>query len=253
MPSRSKARNPPEAPYRFATTQWSLVLSARERGLAAANDALAELCTLYWYPLYAFIRRQGYGADEAQDLTQGFFARLLEKDFLASVAREKGRFRSFLLAACKHFLSNERDRARALKRGGGEVALDFGAAEQRYAREPAHVLTPERLFERRWALTLLEQVLARLREEITAAGKGALFERLKGFLVGDEAAGSYRDAAKELQTSEGAVKVMVHRLRRRYKALLREEIERTVGEGRAEAEIRHLRSALGAEKTGTLS
>src|SRR5436309_2659860 len=162
-----KPESLPGAAGRFATTHWSLVVAAQDRGSPQAKEALSGLCGSYWYPLYAFIRRQGHSADKAQDLTQEFFARLLEKDFLAAVDREKGKFRSFLLAACKHFLANERDRVRAQKRGGGRqgLSLDFNSADRRYGLEPAHTLTPERLFERRWALTLLDQVLARPRLE----------------------------------------------------------------------------------------
>ncbi len=218
------------APGRFATTHWSLIAAARDGSASQARAALAALCAAYWYPLYAFIRRQGHNADEAQDLTQGFFARLLEKDFLAAIDRDKGRFRSFLLAACKHFLANEHDRAHAQKRGGGRepLSLDFHTAEGRYGLEPADTLTPERLFDRQWALTLLDQVLARLRTEFRQADKAALFERLKGFLMGEKSTTPYAQLAAELGMTEGAVKVAVHRLRRRYRDLLQEEIGRTV-------------------------
>lgn len=247
MSSSHPTPRPAAASGRFATTHWSLVVAARDRASPEAPDALAALCRAYWYPLYAFIRRRGHDADEAQDLTQEFFARLLEKDFLQDVDRERGKFRSFLLAACQHFLCNERDRARAGKRGGGRpvLPLDFPDAEGRYGREPAHQLTPEKLFERRWALTLLERVLARLREESEAAGKVALFERLKGSLVGDPAAGSYAAAAADLGSTEAAVKMAVHRLRRRYRALLEDEIAVTVGPGQVEEEVRALFAALG--------
>jgi DNA-directed RNA polymerase specialized sigma24 family protein len=230
----------------FATTHWSLVVAARDRAEPGADDALAALCALYWYPLYAYIRRRGHGANEAHDLTQGFFTRLLKKDFLAAVDREKGKFRSFLLAACNHFLANERDRARACKRGGGRRVLSFNAAdaEGRYLAEPADDLTPERLFERRWALALLQQVMTRLRDEFEARGKGRLFDRLRGFLVGEKGAG-YRRAADELGLSEGAIKVAVHRLRQRYRELLHEEIGRTVGGAdEVEEEVRALFAAL---------
>src|SRR5947209_5762754 len=220
------ARMPPS---HFATTHWSLVLAARDRAEPGADDALASLCDLYWYPLYAYVRRRGHGADEAHDLTQEFFARLLAKDFLAGVDRGKGKFRSFLLAACNHFLANEHDRARAKKRGGGRPVLSLGAADAagRYRAEPAEALTPEKLFERRWALALLQQVMSRLRDEFEAKGKGRLFDRLRGFLVGEKGAG-HRAAADDLGLSEGAVKVAVHRLRQRYRELLHEEIGRTV-------------------------
>lgn len=236
------------SPSQFATTHWSLVLAARDRAEPGADDALASLCGLYWYPLYAYVRRRGHGADEAHDLTQEFFARLLEKDFLAGVDRGKGKFRAFLLAACNHFLANERDRVRAKKRGGGRAIRSLSAAdaEGRYNAEPADAQTPEKLFERRWALALLQQVMARLRDEFEAKGKGRLFDQLRGFLVGEKGAG-YRQAANELRLSEGAVKVAVHRLRQRYRELLHEEIARTVGgPDEVEEEIRALFAALGS-------
>jgi RNA polymerase sigma-70 factor (ECF subfamily) len=235
-------------PSHFATTHWSLVLAARDRAEPGARDALASLCDTYWYPLYAYVRRRGHGPDDAHDMTQEFFARLLEKDFLAGVERSKGKFRSFLLAACNHFLANEHDRARAKKRGGGRRVLSLGAAdaEGRYRAEPADALTAEKLFERRWALALLQQVMARLRDEFEAKGKGRQFDGLRGFLVGEKGAG-YRRAADELGLSEGAVKVAVHRLRQRYRELLHEEIGRTVGAPDEIAEeIRDLFAALGS-------
>jgi RNA polymerase sigma-70 factor (ECF subfamily) len=240
------------AAARFATTRWALVRAARDASAPEGREALASLCAIYWYPLYAFIRRQGHDAEQAQDLTQELFARLLEKDGLASVDQSKGRFRLFLLAACRHLLSNERDRARARKRGGGRptLSIDAAAGEERYGREPAHGETPERLFERRWALALLGQVLARLRDEHEAAGKGPLFEGLKGHLAG-EGEGTYAEAAARLGLSEGAVKVAVHRLRQRYRELLREEIAHTVaGPAEVEDEVRALFAALRPEKSG---
>jgi RNA polymerase sigma-70 factor (ECF subfamily) len=232
---------------RFATTHWSLVLAARDRAEPGAADALGSLCALYWYPLYAYVRRGGYGADEAHDLTQEFFARLLEKDFLAGVDRGKGKFRSFLLAACKHFLANERDRDRARKRGGGRpiLSLDAAGADSRYRAEPADELTPEKLFERRWALALLEGILHRLRLEHAVRGKGEVFDRLRGFLVGERQPGGYTGAAADLGLTEGAIKVAVHRLRQRYRELLREEIGRTVHDpGSIDEEVRALFAAL---------
>jgi RNA polymerase sigma factor (sigma-70 family) len=235
------------SPRRFATTHWSLIVAAREGEAAQAQEALAALCRAYWYPLYAYIRQQGHPAEEAQDLTQEFFARFLEKDFLDVVDPEKGTFRSFLLAACRHFLANERDRARAQKRGGGHapLSLDLGDAEARFGREPGHTLTAERLFERRWALALLQEVLTRLREEYASRDKEALFDRLRGFLVGERQPGGHAAAATELGLSEGAVKVAVHRLRQRYRELIREEIGRTVHDPEAiDDEIRALFAAL---------
>lgn len=234
-------------PNEFQTTRWSLVAAAGQRDAPGAGDALAALCAAYWYPLYAFVRRQGHSADEAQDLTQEFFARLLDTDFLAGVDPTRGRFRAYLLAACKHFLANERDRSRAQKRGGGRehLSLDFPSAEQRYLLEPAHELTAEKLFDRRWALTLLDQVLGRLRDEFARADKLALFDRLKSFLTGDRDPERYSQVGAELGLSEGAVKVAVHRLRKRYRELLQEEIGRTVDDARAiDEEIRALFAAL---------
>jgi RNA polymerase sigma-70 factor (ECF subfamily) len=232
----------------FATTRWSLVLQAAEGDTGHSQEALAALCATYWYPLYAFIRRQGFDADQAQDHTQEFFARLLEKDYLKVADRERGRFRSFLLAACQHFLANERDKARAQKRGGGRlhVPIDFHDAEHRYGHEPAHHLTAEKLFERRWALTLLDQVLQRLRQEMADRGRGPVFELLKGCLAGEKTAASYEQLGRQLRMTEGAIKIVVHRLRKRYRELLRAEIERTVETAaEVEAEIRSLFAALG--------
>ena len=215
---------------RFATTQWSLVISAADRSSPRAQQALAELCAAYWYPLYAFVRRQGSTAAEAEDLTQGFFLALLEKEFLAATAPEKGRFRTFLLLCLKRYLANERDRCRAEKRGGGRplVSINRDEAESRYQAEPADAATPERIYERRWALALLGQVLARLEDEYLQSGKAPLFGELKVYLVADEPAARYAEVAAGLGLSEGAVKVAVHRLRRRYGELLRAEVARTL-------------------------
>jgi RNA polymerase sigma-70 factor (ECF subfamily) len=226
-----------------------MVLAARDAKSPAARAALAELCSTYWYPLYAFIRRQGNSSSDAQDLTQELFARLLAQDFLDSISRDKGKFRFFLLAACRHFLANERDRARAKKRGGGRpvLPLDFASAEERYSREPAHELTAEKLFERRWALTLLDQVLARLRQEFASRGKEPLFERLKDFLMGEKDKVPHAQLAQGLAMTPGAVKVAVHRLRRRYLDLLRQEIARTINSpDEVEDEIGELFTVLGS-------
>lgn len=228
----------------FATTHWSLVVSAQgEPG--RAQTALAALCQAYWYPLYAFVRRQGLSAPDAEDLTQEFFARLLAKGWLEAAAQDRGRFRSFLLAALKHFLANEWHRARAAKRGGGAtpVALDALSAEARYLHEPPDAATPERLYDRRWALTLLDQVLTRLREEMAQAGRLEQFEALKFSLAGEKCA--YAEVARKLGCREGAVKVAVHRLRERYRALIRAAIAETVATPEEiEAELRHLFAAL---------
>jgi RNA polymerase sigma-70 factor (ECF subfamily) len=233
---------------RFATTHWSIVAAAQDSTSPEAQQALTILCTSYWYPLYAFIRRQGHAADEAQDLTQGFFARLLEQHTFAVADPAKGKFRAFLLTACKHYLGHERDKARARKRGGGRtvLSLDFADAEGRYATEPADKLTPEKLFDRRWALAVLDQVLGRLRQEYAAKGRAPLFDRLRVFLLGDRNAQPHRQAAEELQMTEGAVKVAAHRLRGRFRELVREEIARTVDRPEEiEEEIRALFTALG--------
>src|SRR5437588_2450255 len=186
----------------FTTTHWSVVLAASLHESPQADEALAQLCRVYWQPLYAFIRRRGYEEHEAQDLTQSFFARLLEKDYLRAVDRKKGKFRSFLLAALEHFLANEWRRAHAQKRGGSInfISLDDTSAEQQYAQVSAATLSPEKLFEQQWAMTLLEHVLARLREEFVAAGKGSLFGEAKIFLTGEKRAVSYADLAVKLGT-----------------------------------------------------
>jgi RNA polymerase sigma-70 factor (ECF subfamily) len=223
-----------EPPFaaRFPTTHWSQVVAAGDRAAPEARDALAELCRAYWYPLYAFIRRKGHGPDDAQDLAQDFFATLLVNNTLAAADRDKGRFRSFLMAACAHYLSNRRDRCKAVKRGGGRVfvPIDGRDAEGRYGHEPAHELTAERLFERRWALTLLERVLGALETEMVAAGKARLFAALRPALAGQTDTATYRTLAAELGLSPGALKVAAHRLRSRYRELLREEVAATVAD-----------------------
>ena len=226
-PSSRAAAGPSGA---FATTHWTIVVAAAHAGTGEAGPAMAELCETYWYPVYLFIRRQTGDADAALDLTQGFFARLLEKRDLAGVDRARGRFRSWLVAAVKNYMSNERDRARAGKRGGGRrpLSIDAADAESRYRLEPAHDLTPERVFERRWALTLLDRVLSALRAESHAEGKTALFEALKDCLGGRPGESRYREAATRLGMAEGAVRMAAHRLRRRYRELLREQIAQTV-------------------------
>ncbi len=214
----------------FGPTQWTLVLSAAEQDSEKGRVALAELCRIYWYPLYCYVRRSGYDQHDAEDLTQGFFAQLLGKNYLGAVAREKGRFRSFLLTAIKHFLANERDRAQALKRGGGVklISLDVAEAESRHPLEPRHGLTPEKMFERQWVLALLDRVLGQLKDECATGKKERHFERLKEFLTGDAPPQAAVALAGELGVSEGSLKVAIHRLRRRYRELLRAEIAQTV-------------------------
>lgn len=248
MSTSSVKVNPPsDAAGRFATTHWSCVLAAKGRASPRSRQALASLCSVYWYPLYVYARGRCRNAEQARDYTQDFFAHLLEKDFLRLVDREKGKFRSFLLAAFQHFLLNEFDRVKTRKRGGGRspLSLDFTHAEERYHLEPAHQLTPEKLFERRWALTLLDQVLNCLQTEMAEAGKTKLFDGLKSSLLKERNAALYSVIAAELGMSEGGVKVAVHRLRKRYRELLRQEIERTVQEPeQIEEEIRDLFKAL---------
>ena len=250
-PSQDNRGSDAQPPGRFATTRWSIVLEAGHSSSPDSQKALATLCETYWYPLYAYVRRRVLDVHEAQDLTQGFFAVLLEKDYLRAADRDKGRFRSFLLTAFKRFLSKERDRAKTQKRGGGQrvISLDFESGEKRYKLEPLDDWTPEKIFERRWALTLLDQVLARLERDYADKRKLKLFEALKGFLTGRSAAPSYDRLAGELDLSEGSVKVAVHRLRRRYRKLLKEEIANTVADpDEIQDELDHLLSALRGEK-----
>lgn len=249
MPAHELSPNrSPHGRRDFATTRWSLVLAARRLSTPASREALAALCAAYWSPLYAYVRRRGFQAAEAQDVTQDFFARLLEKQSLERVNREKGRFRAFLLASLKNHLANFRRDERAQKRrpSGGLLPLDFAAAEQRYRQEPVDRFTPEKLFERRWALALLQRTLERLQGEYEKSGKAALFERLKEYLTADRSKASYAQTAAELDLSEGAVKVAVHRLRRRYRELLRREVAQTVaGPDELEEELLSLFQALG--------
>ena len=231
----------PPAQSHFGETRWSLVLAAQ--GGEDAQPALAELCGLYWYPLYAFVRRSGYSREESEDLTQEYFSRLLAKNWLASVDRTKGRFRTFLLATLKHFLANEWRRGQAEKRGGKLqiISLDVDEAEDRYHREPSDPLSPDLLFERRWALTIIENVFGTLRSEMKEAGKLELFETLKDLLSPDARHLSYAEAGARLGMSEDAVKMTVYRLRKRYRDLLRANIAATVStNAEVDAEIRDL-------------
>ena len=236
----------------FPTTRWSLVAAAGQGRSPQSREALATLCQVYWYPLYAYARRRLPSPHDAQDLTQAFFAELLEKDYLQAADPRRGKFRAFLLTAFKHFLSRQRERSQAQKRGGGRssVSLDFQGGERRYQREPIDHATPETAYERRWALAILEQALARLRRELAAAGKEKLFERLKGALAGEGLQESHARIADELGVSEQAVKVAVYRLRRRYQELLRDEIAQTVASPEeVEEELRDLFAAVRAGKT----
>jgi RNA polymerase sigma factor (sigma-70 family) len=233
----------------FATTRWSFVLAAgADTSSPGVQEALASLCETYWYPLYAFLRSRGYKPDDAQDLTQAFFARLLEKHAVRQADPARGRFRSFLLASLKNFTANERDREIARKRGGGVpiVSLEIETAEGRFQMEPPSDETPERVFDRRWALTLLDRVMSRLKAETGRSGKPSQFDRLKPYLTGDQPQLSYAQTASGLGMSEGAVKVAVHRLRKRFRDLVRDEIAQTVSsQEEIEDELRHLWSSVG--------
>ena len=232
----------------FVTTHWSVVLSAREKVSTQSDAALERLCRTYWYPLYAWVRQQGHSPHDAQDLTQEFFARLLQKDYLQAAAREKGRFRTFLIVALKRFLANEWDRARAQKRGGGQalLSLDTAAAESRYQIEPAATLSADLIYERRWALTLLEQTMTALREEFTSAGKQREFESLKTFLTAERGEIPYSEIAAKLGINESAARVSVHRLRKRFREVFRQQIAHTVARPEdVEEEVRYLLTALG--------
>ncbi len=230
----------------FATTHWTVVLTAGRGSTPQADVALEELCRTYWYPLYAYIRRHSDTREDAEDLTQAFFVRFLEKNYLERLSSEKGRFRAFLLAALKHFLANEWDKANRLKRGGGlrPLSLDWQSADTRYQIDPADDLSPDKLYDRAWAVTLLERVIGRLRDESDADGRSTLFEQLKPFLMVGQSAIPYAQAAAGLELSEGAIRVAVHRLRRRYRQLLWEEIGQTLADpALVEEEMRSLFSA----------
>ena len=234
----------------FATTRWTLVLKAADTENPSARQALETLCRDYWYPLYVYVRRRGYAPEEAQDLTQGFFVQLLGKGYVRAADPERGRFRSFLLASLKNYLANEWDRARAQKRGGGQVpiSLDVEEGERRYHLEPADELSPERVYEQRWALALIDRTLATLRDEMAKAGQSHRYQHLQPFLTGAGAQARYRTVADRLGMTEGAVKVAVHRLRRRFGELLQDEVGQTVaGSREVEQEIRYLLGVLGAQ------
>ena len=231
----------------FATTHWSIVLAAGQASSTDAAEALESLCRTYWPPLYAYARRHGHSPEEAEDLTQSFFVQLLARRSLQRISKDRGKFRSFLLASMNHFLANQWDRERRQKRGGGAEVLPLDAltAEQRYQMEPTDALTPEKCFERHWAQVVLEQVLTRLRAESGTGEKLRRFERLKSFLLGEEDAGSLQQAGMDLGLTEEAVKAAAHRMRHRFRQVLREEIATTVVESaEVDAEIRHLITCL---------
>ena len=239
----------PASAREFTTTHWSVVLAARDTASLQADAALAELCRTYWYPLYAFVRRKGHSPEDAQDLTQAFFARLLAKNYVAQADRERGRFRTFLLAALSHFLSDEWDKARRLKRGGGREIISFDAvsAEERYRLDPMDQLDAAKLYERRWVTTLFDQVLVRLEQEFRDSGKAGLFEGLKSSLLAEDTTLSYAEVGVQVGLKEDAVKQAAHRMRRRYRELFREEIAQTVaGPGEVEGELKYLFAVLSA-------
>lgn len=232
-----------EKGLQFAATSWTNVMAARQANSPEAAAALEKLCAEYWYPIYAYIRRRGCDPHTAQDLTQEFFYRLVKEDFLGAVDRRKGKFRSFLLVVVRRFLGGERDREHALKRGGGRpiVSLDAEDAESRYALELASELSPDKVYERAWFRTVLDQTLSRLKQESVAAGKGELFEQLKGFLDETSRPGAYHALAAGLGMTPNAVAVAVFRLKQRYQQLAREELARTVADSdQVEQELRHL-------------
>lgn len=244
------ARMPADPPRRaaFPTTRITLIHAAQGAPGAETYQALSLLCSAYWYPVYAYVRRLGHSHEEAEDLTQGFFTRMLDKRSLLEFDRERGRFRSFLLGSLKHFVANERDAARTQKRGGGRPHIPLDEvlhAGERYSLEPRSDLTPERIFARQWALTVLTRAQDAMREEAARQGKEAQFERLKGLLVGEDTDEGYRVLATELNTTEGALKVTIHRLRQRFREVLREEIAHTVANPQqVGAELRELMDAI---------
>ena len=248
MNTTNSTASPPHEP--FVTTCWTVVLSAGRKSSLDSDRALSELCQTYWYPLYAYVRRQGHTKEDAEDLTQAFFARFLEKNYLQGLAAERGKFRAFLLAAIKHFLANEWDKSRRQKRGGGaqHLSLDWQTADERYHLDPPDPASPDKAYDRAWALTLLERVIKRLEEECAASGKAELFQRAKGYLMRGESASAYAQAASELNMDEGAMRVAVHRLRKRYRELLRAEIAETLADPSQVAdELRSLQIAVAEE------
>jgi RNA polymerase sigma-70 factor (ECF subfamily) len=231
----------------FVTTRWTVVLSAGRKSSPQSDLALSELCQTYWYPLYSFVRRQGRTREDAEDLTQAFFARLLERNYLDGLSHERGRFRAFLLACLKHFLANEADKAGRQKRGGHitHLSLNWESADERYQLDPPDLKSPDADFDRQWALALLERVVQRLQAEMEETGKGRFFEKAKSLLMLDGAAAQHSDLAGELGMEEGAFRVAVHRLRKRYRDLLRDEISQTLCDRTMlDEELRALQSAL---------
>jgi RNA polymerase sigma-70 factor (ECF subfamily) len=238
----------PRSDAAFHTTHWSVVLAARDREDPAARDALARLCSAYWYPLYCFVRCRGVGPHDAEDLTQEFFCRFLERNSLLNVSPMGGKFRSFLLTCLKNFLANEWQREHAQRRGGGQsvISLDGTEAETRFSLEPAEQVTPEALYEKHWALTVLDRTMQALQQDYAARKQSALFEELKGFLPGGSGGESRAESAARRGVSVGAIDVAVHRLRKRFGELLREEIAQTVSsKPEVDDEIKYLIGVVG--------
>lgn len=238
---------PSERNGEFTTTHWSVILQACDTDSNEASEALERLCRSYWYPVYAHVRRQGKGSEDAEDLTQEFFARLLEKQYIRLADPHRGRFRTFLLTSLGHFVTNDWQKSRALKRGAGRITSLFvtGDGEERYQHEPVDGLSPDKIYERRWAATLLENVVGQLRAEYVSVHKEELFEGLKTSVWGDAPDDGYRSLAGRLNTSEGALRVAAHRMRERYRTLLRDAVAQTVATPEdVEDELRHLVSIL---------
>lgn len=235
---------------RFQTTRWTVVLAAREGSDRSGGEAMQELCSVYWYPLYAFVRRSGCSAEDAQDLTQAFFERLLEKDFLGSAYPHKGRFRTFLLVALKRFLANQWRKTQAVKRGGGvaHFSIDAGEAERKFAAEPADEVSPEILYDRQWAFTVIERALGRLRAYYEASGRGAIYEQFKDFLTASSREGRLATVASAAGMSESAAHVAIHRMRKRFRQFFREELAETVTAEKVEEELQRLREILSGSR-----
>ena len=248
--TRDSSIDPAKA--RFGSTKWSLVLAAGRQSSPDSAQALETLCQIYWYPLYAFARRRGQTAQQAEDATQGFFAEVFEKQYFRSANPQRGRFRSFLLTMFKRFMSTEMQRYSAAKRGGGTstLSIDFPTGERRYLLEPEDRWTAEKLYDRRWALTLLDRVLNQLRDSYVAKGKAEFFDRAQVFLTGDVGGERYADVAGKLQISPGALRVAVHRMRGHYREMLIAEVAQTLqNPNESENELEYLRSAIRGERT----
>ena len=247
MSDDSNISSTPTGTSRFATTHWSVVLAAGDSFSPQHEQALSKLCQTYWFPLYAYLRRRGYDRHQAEDWTQAFFAQMIDKRRLSGISPKPGKFRSFLLASLKNFVANEIDRVQAQKRGGSHtiLSLDFGNAERQYISEPTHQMSPEKLFEKSWALTVLEHTMNQLEAEFASSNKLKLFDHLRIYLTAETNTIPYRDVAVQLRMTEGAVKMAVHRLRTRYRELLRENVAQTVAtQEQIDEEIRELLSVL---------